>query len=116
MEEDFYQILGIKRNASDAEIQKAYRTLARKYHPDVNPDDKAAKKKFQSIQKAYDVLKDPQKREMYDRYGSSFESMGAGRPVGRNLAIAHGAGGSEAFEEFDFSQIFGGQGGGARRF
>ena len=46
MEEDFYQILGIKRNASDADIQKAYRTLARKYHPDVNPDDKAAKKNF----------------------------------------------------------------------
>lgn len=114
MEEDYYQILGIKRNASDAEIQKAYRTLARKYHPDVNPDDKAAKKKFQNIQKAYDVLKDPQKREMYDRYGSSFESMGAGPTGGAWRTRA--AGGGTAFEDFDFSQVFGGHGGGAGGF
>jgi len=102
MEEDYYKILGVGRNASPADIQKAYRKLARKYHPDVNQEDAAAKEKFQRIHRAYEVLNDPEKREMYDRYGSSFESMGAGGP---------GAGawrtrpGGQA--EFDFSQIFG---------
>ena len=70
------------KNASQAEIQKAYRELARKYHPDMNPDDKTAKKKFQQVQAAFDVLNNPEKREMYDRYGSSFETMGAGGPQG----------------------------------
>lgn len=96
MGEDYYKILGVSRNASDSDIQKAYRSLARKYHPDVNPDDAAAKAKFQQIQQAYEVLSDSEKREMYDRYGSSFESMGTG-----------GAGGPQ--QEFDFSQLFGGQ-------
>ena len=109
MEEDYYKILGVKRNASAAEIQKAYRALAKKYHPDVNPDDKTAKKKFQNIQKAYDILKDPQKREMYDRYGSSFESMGPGGPGG---GTGRTTGGPEGFGEFDFGQIFGNRFGG----
>jgi DnaJ-class molecular chaperone len=107
MDEDYYKILGISRNASDADIQKAYRSLARQYHPDVNPDDDSAKKKFQSIQKAYDVLKDPEKRELYDRYGSSFESMGGGGPgPGQGTWRSYGPG-PEGFEEFDFSQVFG---------
>ena len=72
------QDAGVSRNASQADIQKAYRELARKYHPDMNPDDKSATKKFQQIQRAFDVLNNPEKREMYDRYGSSFETMGAG--------------------------------------
>ena len=93
MDEDYYRILSVSRQASEADIQKAYRSLARKYHPDVNPDDTAAKDKFQQIQRAYEVLSDSEKREMYDRYGSSFESMGAG------------GGGNQ--QEFDFSQIFG---------
>jgi DnaJ-class molecular chaperone len=114
MEEDYYKILGVKRNASDAEIQKAYRALARKYHPDVNPDDKKAKQKFQNIQKAYDVLKDPQKREMYDRYGSSFESAGAA--PGGGPWHTHTTGGPGGFGEFDFSQLFGGRGGDASAF
>ena len=80
MAEDYYKTLGVPQNASQADIQKAYRELARKYHPDMNPDDKTAKKKFQQIQAAFDVLNNPEKREMYDRYGSSFETMGAGRP------------------------------------
>src|SRR5882757_1619802 len=78
MAEDYYQTLGVSRSASQADIQKAYRKLARKYHPDLNPDDKTAKQKFQEVQSAFDVLNDASKRELYDRYGSSFESMGAG--------------------------------------
>lgn len=106
MEEDYYKILGVSRNASAAEIQKAYRTLARKYHPDVNPNDKKAKEKFQRIQKAYEVLRDPEKREMYDRYGSSFESAGASGPGGGWRTYTAGP---EGFGEFDFSQLFGGR-------
>ena len=107
MDEDYYKLLGLNRNASPAEITKAYRKLARKYHPDVNPDDQAAKKKFQQIQRAYDVLNDPEKREMYDRYGSSCESVAAGGPGGG----WHAAPGQGGFEDIDISQMFGGHGG-----
>ena len=82
MAEDYYSVLGVPRTASQAEIQKAYRDLARKHHPDMNPDDKTAKKKFQRVQAAFDVLNDPEKRKKYDLYGSSFESAGAGDPRG----------------------------------
>jgi DnaJ-class molecular chaperone len=102
MEEDFYKVLGIGRDASAADIQKAYRKLARKYHPDVNQDDAAAKEKFQKIQRAYEVLNEPEKREMYDRYGSSFESMGAGGPGARTWRTSSGG-----QAEFDFGQMFG---------
>ncbi|MEO8496797.1 MAG: J domain-containing protein [Planctomycetota bacterium] len=106
MEEDYYKVLSIGRDASAADIQKAYRKLARKYHPDVNPDDTSAKRKFQEVQKAYEVLNDSEKREMYDRYGSSFESMGAGGPGGGpGRTHSAGAGGQT---EVDFSQFFGG--------
>ncbi len=111
MEDDYYKILSVGRDASAADIQKAYRKLARKYHPDVNPDDATAKRKFQEIQKAYEVLNDAEKREMYDRYGSSFESMGAGGPGGGTWRThSTGPGGQT---EVDFSQFFGsgGQGG-----
>jgi curved DNA-binding protein len=101
--EDYYKTLGIPRDASQADIQKAYRDLARKYHPDLNPDDKTAKKKFQAVQAAFDVLNDPSKRELYDRYGSSFENMGAGQPRRGPRA---GPAGTTA-EDFDFSQFFG---------
>jgi curved DNA-binding protein len=111
MADDYYSILGIKRDASQAEIQRAYRDLARKYHPDMNPDDKSAKEKFQRVQKAYDVLGNAEKREMYDRYGSSFESMGQGGPGGGGWSTQYGpSGGGAGFEEIDFSQLFGGQG------
>ena len=114
MAEDYYKILGVRRDASQAEIQKAYRELARKHHPDKNPDDKSAKKRFQRIQAAFDVLNDPQKREMYDRYGSSFETMGSGGPRGRPT---WGAGPGfaftgQGFEDVDFSQFFSQQFGG----
>lgn len=116
MAEDYYQVLGVARSASQAEIEKAYRDLARKYHPDLNPDDKSAKKKFQKIQAAFDVLNDPKKREMYDRYGSSFEAMGSGGPRGGNTwqgSWGPGAGGA-GVEDVDFGQFFGERFGGGR--
>src|SRR5277367_6376916 len=98
MAEDYYKTLGISRDASAADIQKAYRELARKYHPDLHPDDKTAKKKFQQVQAAFDVLNDTSKREQYDRYGSSFEQMGSD-PRTRGGAAGHGAAGG--FEDVD---------------
>ena len=103
MAEDYYNALGVSRTASPEEIQKAYRKLARKYHPDMNPDDKAAKQKFQDVQKAYETLNDPEKRKMYDQFGSAYEQMGG--------AGAGGAGGGGPFP-FDVEQMFGGRGGG----
>ena len=97
MAEDYYSVLGVPKNASQAEIQKAYRDLARKYHPDMNPGDKTAKKKFQKVQAAFDVLNNPEKREMYDRYGSSFETMGRGRAAGvADMELVDGGGGPGA--------------------
>ena len=123
MAEDYYSVLGVPKNASQADIQKAYRELARKYHPDMNPDDKTAKKKFQKVQAAFDVLNNPEKREMYDRYGSSFETMGrrraaAGGAVVELVAGAGGAGpGGYNAEDIDLSQFLGERFGqeGARR-
>jgi DnaJ-class molecular chaperone len=108
MAEDYYKTLGVSRSASQDEIRKAYFELARKFHPDKNPE-KDAKKKFQKIQAAFDVLNDAQKREMYDRYGSSFEAMGAGGPRGPGRGPGPGGfeGGPQGFEDVDFSQFFG---------
>ena len=100
MDADYYKLLGVARNASADEIQKAYRKLARKYHPDVNPD-KGAKEKFQQIQTAYETLNDPKKREMYDQYGSSYESFGAGPGPGGGAWRTQSTGPS-GFEGFDF--------------
>ena len=109
MTEDYYKTLGVRRDASQAEIQRAYRELARKHHPDMNPGDKTAEEKFQQVQAAFDVLNDPEKREQYDRYGSSFETMGAGGPRGGTTwGAGPGAGfGGQAFEDIDFGQLFG---------
>jgi DnaJ-class molecular chaperone len=111
MAEDYYEALGVARNASPEEIHKAYRILARRYHPDLNPDDEAAKKKFQAIQQAYEVLKDPKKREMFDRYGPSFESMG-GAGAGGPWRARPGAAPSGGFTEADWGEIFGEEGAG----
>lgn len=109
-EEDFYKTLNVSRGATDEELQKAYRDLARKYHPDLHPDDKDAKRKFQEVQRAYDVLSDSKKRQMYDRFGSDFENVqsGGGPPPGGGGATWHTTEGN--FDDFDFSQIFGGAG------
>ncbi len=116
MSEDYYKQLGVSRDASQEEIQKSYRNLARKYHPDLNPDDKTAQQKFKDIQHAYDVLSEPEKRQMYDRLGPDFERAG-GNPFG-----GRGAGGGNPFGgggfQFDgdlgdlFKQFTGGGGGG----
>ncbi len=101
--EDYYALLGVSKNASPDELQKAYRTLARKYHPDLNPDDKAAQQKFKDIQKAYDVLNEPEKRKMYDQFGPEFERMGAGGPFPGGGGAGQGG--------FSFEDIFGGASG-----
>lgn len=111
MPDDYYEILGLARGAEPAAIQKAYRSLAKKYHPDLHPDDASAKEKFKKIQQAYDVLNDAEKRQKYDQFGPAFEHMGAGPGPG-------GGGGNWSgelppeFSGFDFSQMFGGGGGG----
>src|SRR5919206_238658 len=66
---DYYETLGVKKNASDEDIRKAFRKLARKYHPDVNPGDKSAEERFKAISEANDVLSDPKKRKIYDQLG-----------------------------------------------
>jgi len=91
---DFYQILGVSKNASIADIKKAYRKLARKYHPDLNPGDKVAEQKFKEINEAHETLKDPEKKKQYDLYGS----------LGARGAPGEGGGrGSGNFEGFDFN-------------
>ena len=95
---DYYEVLGIGRDADDAAIKKAYRVLAKKYHPDMNPGDKEAEKKFKEASEAYAVLSDPEKRRQYDQFGHAAFEGGAG-----------GAGGFGGFDfnGADFSDIFG---------
>jgi molecular chaperone DnaJ len=109
---DYYEVLGVSKGASDDEIKKAYRSLAKKYHPDLNPGDKTAEAKFKEANEAYDVLSDSDKRQKYDQYGhAAFDpSMGGGAGFG---------GFSGGFGDFDFGDIFssffGGGGGSSSR-
>ena len=108
MDEDPYKTLGVSRTADSDEIQKAYRKLARKYHPDKNPDDKSAKQKFQEVQTAFDLLSDPEKKKMYDQYGAGY-----GANYGANYGPSGGHGGPQGpspFDGADFSEMFGGAG------
>ncbi len=104
---DYYKTLGVKRDASADDIRKAYRKLARKYHPDVNPGDKAAEDRFKDLQEAHDVLSDKKKREMYDQMG--FYAPGGFPGAGQ----AGGKPGDFGFDGFDFSEFAGGHPGGA---
>jgi molecular chaperone DnaJ len=113
---DYYEVLGLSRNASAEEIKKAYRKLAIKYHPDKNPDNKEAEEKFKEIAEAYAILNDAQKRAKYDRYGHASESMG-GFGGGDPFGFSGGIDLSDALRQFmeqgfggGFGDIFGGGG------
>ena len=118
---DYYKILGLERSASADDIQKAYKKLARKYHPDLNPGDSSAEEKFKDIGEAYEVLKDPQKRAQYDALGSSWKDGQRFTPPpgwgGFNFGGGGGAqnihfnmGGMDGMSDF-FQALFGGMGG-----
>src|SRR5438552_9792978 len=102
MANDLYQTLGVSRTATEAEIHKAYRKLARQYHPDRNPGDKAAEAKFKEISSAYEVLSDKQKREEYDQYG---EAGGAGGPQGFHFR-GGGPGGAQHIDPGTAERLF----------
>src|ERR1700741_1292957 len=95
--EDFYKILGVKKDAKPDEIKKAYRRLARKYHPDVNPGDKSAEERFKQMSEAFDVLSDPKKRKVYDRFGQYSDNLANAAEAGAGATYPRGA------PPFDFS-------------
>jgi len=108
MAKDYYNTLGVKKGASADEIKKSFRKLARKYHPDVNPNDKTAEQKFKEINEAYEVLGDAKKKEQYDQFGSAaFEQQYAGGPSAEEFARAFRGTGADFSETFDFGSIFG---------
>ncbi len=110
MAKDYYGILGVSRSASEKEIKTAFRRLARKYHPDVNPNDKSAEARFKEISEAQEVLTDPDKRKMYDQYGEQWEqAQHMGPNMGGENVHFTGAGGP-GFESI-FEQIFSNMGG-----
>lgn len=114
---DYYKLLGVSRSASKEEIAKAFKKLARKHHPDLNPDDPQAETKFKEFNEAYEVLKDPKKRKLYDQFGSDWEHGQNFQPPpgSENMNFSgFGAGGGD-FSDF-FETIFGGGGRQSARF
>src|SRR3989304_9208334 len=104
MARDYYETLGLKRNASQKEIKQAFRRLARKHHPDVAPGDKAAEERFKEINRAHEVLSDADKRARYDRYGAQWEQAEA---FEKARQAAGASGGGQTFQ-FDLGDILGG--------
>jgi molecular chaperone DnaJ len=113
---DYYDVLGVSRSASEAEIKRVYRRMARKLHPDVNPGDKRAEEKFKELQEAYDVLSDPEKRKVYDRFGvygdrqagsGGFQS--GAKFDGFDFDLFNRGGSPRSFSDI-FSELFGGRG------
>ena len=102
MAKDYYQILGVSKTATDAELKKAYRKLAVKYHPDKNPGDKAAEEKFKEVSEAYDVLSDPKKRAQYDQFGSDYFRPGGPGGAGGFGGQGQGGGFRDPYDIFYF--------------
>jgi curved DNA-binding protein len=107
---DFYQLLGVNRTASDKDIKQAYRKLARKYHPDVNPGDKSAEAKFKEINNAYEVLSDPEKRKKYDKFGDKWQyadqfTGAQGNPFGGASGFRNAGGDNSSYQYVDMSDM-----------
>jgi DnaJ-class molecular chaperone len=114
---DFYDILGVAKGADEKALKMAYRNQAKKYHPDANPSDKSMEAKFKEVNEAYDVLKDPQKKAAYDRFGhQAFENGAGGRPgaPGAGFGPDFGNSMSDIFEDL-FGDMMGGGRGGQRK-
>ena len=105
---DYYEVLGVDKGADEATIKKAFRKLARKYHPDVNPGDKNAEAKFKELNDAYEILSDPQKKAQYDQFGHDAANFGQGGGYG-NYGGGLGQGGFDDLGDI-INMIFGGGG------
>ena len=122
---DFYDVLGVSKTATEKEIRNAFRKLARKYHPDVNPNDKVAEARFKEVSEAHEVLSDPEKRKKYDRYGHEWQQVEAAEKAGVNVGgfgqTSRGrtttfSGGFDSDDLGDlFEQLLGGRAGRGRR-
>ena len=109
---DYYQILGVAKNANEKDIKSAYRRLARKYHPDVNPNDKGTQEKFKEINEAYEVLSDADKRKKYDTLGANWQQYEQYQRAGAQGPFQWGGGQYPSISPEELENLFGGFGGG----